>query len=496
MPGAALAACRPVPYRCRVTVGDGGQTIDAWDTLLGCRTFGIVTANSSRPDLPNGMFLLNGRPIFLRGTDVSPSLNAFWYWHQDDKLLEALLLAKAANCNAIRAGEHVLFPEVRELLDRLGIMSEQDQGAGHNMPQSGFTSGNTPAEIAAMARAGKTLARVCYNHPGVVLLSLANETDFDPRPIVDAVRQLDPDRILVPISGHMKDWATADDRPPGYSFPPEYWDHAVDDFHCYSGWYSKKGQIWRLCELRPEAPRLITVGEFGAEALDAYATMAGHYPPHLQPAPPETADVLYGHVQVEKADPRQIIGFRGRRPANLGQYIEASQNYQADMLGELATGFRLSPRHIGGYFQFHFIDALPAHWPKSIVSHDLRPKKGFFELAQVNQPVVPLFHVVGPAESLEIWVANDLPQPRPGCRVQWSIATAGKSLIEGRKQVDAPPSDTRRIETIDLHPIPRDVRVMTISLMLADATGKPLSRYRREVFIEAWRLQEALFKKQ
>ena len=173
--------------------------------------------------------------------------------------------------------------------------------------------------------------------------------------------------------------------------------------------------------------------------------MASHYPPHLQAVPAADADVLFGHVQVQKADPRQIIGFRGRRPANLGQYIEASQNYQADLLGELATGFRLSPRHIGGYFQFHFIDALPAHWPKSIVSHDLRPKKGFFELAQVNQPVVPLFHVVGPAESLEIWVANDLPEPLPGCRVRWSIAAEGQPPIEGSKQIDAPPLGARRV---------------------------------------------------
>jgi hypothetical protein len=30
--------------------------------------------------------------------------------------------------------------------------------------------------------------------------------------------------------------------------------------------------------------------------------------------------------------------------------------------------------------------------------------------------------------------------------------------------------------------------VVTISLTLADATGKPLSRYEREVFLKAWRL--------
>jgi hypothetical protein len=36
---------------------------------------------------------------------------------------------------------------------------------------------------------------------------------------------------------------------------------------------------------------------------------------------------------------------------------------------------------------------------------------------------------------------------------------------------------------------------VTVSLSLADATGKLLSRYEREVFLKAWRLQDALFPK-
>lgn len=497
MPDARLwQPAAPCLYRCRVAMNDGGRTIDAKDVLFGCRSFGIVTAKAARPDLPEGMFLLNGRPVFLRGTNVSPSLNALWYWHQTDKLLDALLMAKAANFNAVRACEHVLFPEVRELLDRLGMMSEQDQGGGHNTPQSGYTNTNTPAEIGQMAEAGKTLARVCYNQPGVVLLSAASETHFDPRPIVEAVRTVDPDRILVPISGNMKDWGSAYDRPPGYSLAPECWETVIDDFHSYYGWYSQKAQIWKFSERRPAGARLVTVGEFGAEALDAYATMAEHYPPHFPPTPPQTTDTLWGHVQVEKADPRQIVGFRGRRPTNLGQYIGASQNYQADTLGELAAGFRLSPQYIGGYFQFHFIDALPAHWPKSIVSHDLCPKKGFFEMAQVNQPVVPLFYVSGQGKSIEIWLANDLPDALSNCRVGWTIKTQGKTLAQGGKQADASRLGAALVETIDLQAIAAGIPVLTISLTLADATGKLLSRYEREVFIEAWRRQEAVFKPQ
>ena len=437
-----MATCRRA--RLSVVVETDSSMVDVRDSLLGYRSFGIVTPAMARPGLREGIFLLNGQPVFLRGADVSPSLNAFWYWRQQDKLLDAVLMAKAANFNAIRACT--------------------------------------------------TLARACYNNPGVVLLSVASETHFDPRGIVEAVRAVDPERILIPISGNMKDWGTAYDQPPGYSLPPECWNNVIDDFHCYYGWYSAKAQIWKFSRRRQPA-RLVTVGEFGAEALDAYTTMAQHYPPHFQPTPPSTADALWGHVQVQKADPRQIIGFRGQRPINLGQYIEASQSYQADVLAELATGFRLSPRYIGGYFQFHFIDALPAHWPKSVVSHDFRPKKGYFEMAQVNQPVAPLFQIVGQGKALEIWLANDLPNALADCRMTWTIKAEGKTLVQGEKRADAPPLDAALIETINLSDTVQDVPVVTISLALADAKSKLLSRYQREVFLNAWRLQDALFPK-
>jgi len=169
MPAAQLWSPQtPCLYRCRVILRNGDRVVDATDVLFGCRSFGLVSRRNPHPGLPEGMFLLNAQPIFLRGANVSPALNLFWYWNQPDKLTEAVLMLKAANYNAIRVCQHVSFPEVRELLDRLGVMSEQDQGGGRN--------GNTPEALAELAHAGTALARVCYNNPGVVLLSVANES--------------------------------------------------------------------------------------------------------------------------------------------------------------------------------------------------------------------------------------------------------------------------------------------------------------------------------
>ena len=64
-------------------------------------------------ELPNGMLLLNGQPIYLRGTNIQ-GLNAYAYWGQTDQLLHALLLLKAGNFNIVRSCQHVEFPEVLE----------------------------------------------------------------------------------------------------------------------------------------------------------------------------------------------------------------------------------------------------------------------------------------------------------------------------------------------------------------------------------------------
>ncbi len=131
----------PCLYRCRGTVRSGGtpastshdsipgDTIDARDALFGCRSFELVSERHPRQGLPEGMFLLNGKPLYLRGTNIQ-GFNALWYWKETDRLIDVILMLKAADFNAIRACQHVCYPEVREMLDRLGMMSEQDQGSG------------------------------------------------------------------------------------------------------------------------------------------------------------------------------------------------------------------------------------------------------------------------------------------------------------------------------------------------------------------------------
>ncbi len=421
--------------------------------------------------LPSGMLMLNGKPCYMRGSNIN-GFNAYAYWGETDKLINAILLLKAGNFNSLRVCQHVQIPKVREMLDRLGIMTQQDQGAGgyHSLP----TGIRKPHYLLA----SKVLTRITYNNPGVVLISLGNEGDW---PTADAVRSgltADPQRIYVPISGRFTHSGKV------WDMPEKLKDNTIDDGHPYSGWYGGiKPQTWLY-----ESPvarnvggkgRMVLLGEFGAEALDGYETMKT-YPKQFAP-PPADADTLWAASQVEKHSVKQIVGL-GRKPVNLGEYIEASQNYQEALLGDKIIQMRLLPRDAAGYFHFHFMDIVPVFWPKSIVSHDHRPKKAYYHIAQINQPVVVLPRLSGnrPDEMI-LWACNDLDIPFKDATVTWTVSNEGKILIEGKKTIDLPAISAVQVETIDLKPATWKHLVCDLQFTLTDADGHVISVYRRQL---------------
>ena len=419
--------------------------------------------------LPSGMLMLNGKAVYLRGTNISGGMNVYSYWGQTNELFHALLLLKAGNFNCVRSCQHVEFPEVREWMDRVGMMSEQDQGGGYR------GSIDMGIRREQHIHTGTVLARETYNNPGVVLLTFGNEHKFDTTPIVRAVLAVDPQRVIKPISGRY-----FNDVPNLPIEPVELWPNIISDNHDYRGWYGAfVPQTWKEAyQWKPR--RLITIGEYGAEALDAYETMRDHYPPQFKPPAPDT-DTLWAASQVQKHDAKQISGL-GRKPQNLAEYIEASQNCQEAMMADKTIGYRLSPRAISGYFHFHFIDVIPVHWPKSIVSHDHRPKKAYYQFAQINQPVVALPQLTGAhPDAMTLWIANDLPEPIPQATLCWTVSHAGQTLLEGQQKLDVPAVNAVAGEKVDLSAIAAKYPAFDVVLMVSDATGKLISRYQRTV---------------
>ncbi|HBO44168.1 MAG TPA: hypothetical protein DD670_09595 [Planctomycetaceae bacterium] len=495
----------PHLYRCQVRLTRDGQVIDRKDALFGNRSFALVSKANPKPGCQEGTLLLNGEPIFLRGTNIN-GFNALGYWGETDKLVDVLLMLKAAGFNSVRSCQHVCYPEVRELMDRLGIMSEQDQGGGRAIYEDGKPLPRTDS-LAQLPMTGTALARVCYNNPGVVLLSFLNETWFTREEsdtaakIVAAVLAIDPDRIITPISGHPHgSFTKPNEGTSGYDLPDDFWGNVIDNIHDYRGWYG--GNLWEL--LRPFSPgRMVIVGEYGPEALDGYETMTKNYPEHFGKIPPRNAEELCGNVQLQMdrgeklgAQGRMMmIGLRGRRASTLADYIEGSQTYQADVCAEVTKMWRLSARRMAGYFHFHYIDVLAASWPKSIVSHDLCPKQAYYAMAQVNQPLVPLFALADDGNAMDLWVVNDLPEAMNGATIEWKVAGPGSIHASGSVPVNVPPHDAVRAASVGLSSVPETADVVHITLGLRNAEGKMLAQYEQEVFLRLWREKNQVWAK-
>ncbi len=489
--GLRLSPAHPLaegPHRVSVSIADRGglrSNTLAWQFGVG-RTLRNTLVMKVAKDVKNWSTRLNSEPFFPIGIyaySCQPGDGRF----RTDQLIDAVLLLKAGHFNAIRACQHVQMPEVREILDRLGIMSQQDQGAG------GY--GSLPDGIRAphYVQATRTLTRSTYNNPGVVLLSLGNEGDWPAAEVVRAGIEIDPQRIYVPISGRFTHSGKV------WDMPAELRPNAIDDGHPYSGWYGGiKPQTWSyespVARDKGGGGRMVTLGEFGAEAMDAYETMQT-YPPQFAP-PPADQDTLWACSQVQKHDVRQIVGF-GRKPANLGEYIEASQNYQEALLADCIIQMRLLPRGVAGYFHFHFMDVVPVFWPKAIVSHDHRPKKAYYQIAQINQPVVVLPRLGGARpDAMTLWVCNDLDQAVVDATVTWKVSREGGTLIEGRRTIDVPAVDAIPVETIDLKAVTWKHPDCDLHFTLTDADGRVISHYRRRLRCVPAQLLEAKIREQ
>lgn len=476
----------PHLYRCRVEVVANDSVADARDALFGFREARLVTAQEPELGLPEGMFLLNGQPVFLRGTNVVSNPNLAWYWGETDRLLDILLLTKVSNFNFVRTHQHIAFPEVLELMDRLGILSQQEQGTGMQK-----TKHNPSMEH--LAKVVAPMAEVLYNHPGVVFFSFMNETHANMTKPVAAVLERDPERLIAPIAGAI---FALDD--------PSHINNLLGQFHRYDTWYFGVQNIWETSEPRlpgrqvlldfkdtnPRPPanffpvmtpdRMMICGEYGGEAMDNYESFL-NYPEHWGKPPALEEEKIWGFPVNGDFPLNTEWGMRGGKGRTFGDLIRSSQIHQVDLLTQATIGFRLSPKTLAGYFQFHFLELTPSNWPKSLLGYDLGPKPGFFAMAQLNQPVVPLYRLMDRGKQIHLFAANSLRADLPGSVLKWRIE-AGEDEWSGEVTGDVPGLDAVQLGSIDLTILPSDCELFDLKLELRDPKGRLISEFEHEIY--------------
>jgi len=371
------------------------------------RSFGMRTFSLAERDDRQGMPMLNGQPIRLRGANTMGHEQRCVIQEDFAQLREDLLLAKACHINYLRFTQRPVQAAVYDACDRMGILTQTD------LPLFGYLRRNQFAEA---VRQAQEMERIVRAHPCNVLVSFINEPFPDERArrthrhlervdlerffraATEAIAVENPDRVVKPVDG--------DYNPPTWGLP---------DNHCYTLWYLGHGidpgklhkGFWQACKQGWH----YGCGEFGAEGLDRLELMQRHCPPDWLPKD-EADAVSWTPRRIPSAQSYRFGEFYFDPPQSIEEWVEKSRQHQAEATTWVTEAFRRDPRNVSCAIHL-FIDAWPTGWMKAIVDTDRHPKPAYFAYREALKPLKlslrsdrnQLF--AGEDHLIDLWICND-----------------------------------------------------------------------------------------
>ncbi len=330
-------------------------------------------------------FFINGKRLFLRGTNVIPI--QFLSELKDQKIQEQVSLIKEANINIIRMHAHVNRSEYYDECDRQGILVWQDFSLQWTYDESMEFTENAVSQI-------KDMVNLLSNHPSIAFWCCHNEPGkqietLDPL-LYEAVKSTDSSRIIRMASNYEE--------------------------HPYDGWY------WGNKEHFAAKPMGPLITEFGAQALPEIKSLKKIIP-RKDLENPAGKSWAYHNFQYEQTFNIAEVD-RGK---NVREFINNSQEYQSDLLKTAIDFYRRGKnKDITGIFQFMFIDCWPSiTW--SVVDYFGVKKKGYSALQKTFQPLYISVNVrqkkyfAGQKLKIDYWIINDFQRPYNLCRLIISI---------------------------------------------------------------------------
>jgi beta-mannosidase len=341
-------------------------------------------------------FYLNGKRLFLRGTNVIPEQNLSAL--DNKRIARQIKLIKEANINLIRIHAHVNRNEYYDECDRQGILIWQDFALQWTYDESPEFRDNACSQI-------KDMVKLLFNHPSIAFWCCHNEPGeqietLDPH-LNDAVLSLDTSRIVKLASNYEE--------------------------HPYFGWY------WGNKEHYSAVPMGPLVTEYGAQALPDLSSL-NKFIGSKKMFPPDWEKWEYHNFQYDQT----FLVARVHAGKNIKEFINNSQSYQSSVIKTAADFYRRERfKKITGIFQFMFIDCWESiTW--SVVDYFEKKKAGYYTLQQVYQPIYVSVeerqkrYFPGNKLHIMLYIINDMQKIFTGCSV--SFLFKSKSL--GKINID------------------------------------------------------------
>jgi hypothetical protein len=193
----------PNLYTVKTVLGVG-RTAEALSSRFGFR----------QVEVRGNQMFVNGNVVKLRGVcrhEVHPARGRSLkgdVWRRDAELFAR------GNVNLIRTSHYPPAAEFLNAWDEVGLLVELEAPicwAGHGASYKRLKVPDSPAIADYVLQANLESVAMSYNHPSVILRSLANESNWNPlfAGVNAAVQQVDPTR---PVAFHDQCWGGANNR--------------------------------------------------------------------------------------------------------------------------------------------------------------------------------------------------------------------------------------------------------------------------------------------
>lgn len=372
----------------------------------------------------NKNLCLNGRRIFIRGTNIIPE--EYLSQYTKERIEKDLKLARDANINALRVHAHINRKEFYDACDRMGILVWQD------FPLQ-WEYGNIAKDA---RRQCADMVNLLYNHPSIFFWCCHNEP-------TKSKNRIDP-LLAKTISGIDKT------RP--------IITHSDFREHPYPGWFSGKMEYFAALPGKP----LPT--EFGAQGLPRLKTLKKIFS-KKDLWPPNWKKWAYHNLAYEQTF--NIAGINKGR--SIKEFIKNSQDYQARLIKFAVENYRVHKfSEISGLFHFMFVDP----WPcisYSVLDYFRNPKKGYWALKKSYQPLLliylperPVF-TIGDSLRGMFYLVNDYPYGFKNAAIRIKLGNYTYPV----KRINIPPNSCININRFVYPlPLPKNLKEGTYKLRL------------------------------